>query len=136
MISLQKKKKIVCAMKIKKRFTETPGNRLTHSRNKTNFERPPRELQCSNRAQTLTGSRRSSCVDVVLGFWLKVLERRDKFENRRKFHKYTYTYKAPLRGVGCSPRGDASWHATGENYQSPSSGTLRSMRVIPNERNI
>ena len=51
----------------------------------------PRELQCSDRAQTsTTGSERPSCDDVVAGFWLKVLERRYKFQNRRKFHKYTY----------------------------------------------
>ena len=74
-------------------------------------------------------------VSTYLAFWLKVLVRRDIILNRRKNHKYTYTYKAPLRGVGCSPRGDASWHATGENYQSPSSGT-RSMRVIATERKI
>ena len=93
MISPQEKKKIVCAMKIKKRFTETPGNRLIHSRKKKNFGRPPRELQCSDRAQTsTTGSGRASCIDVVSGFWLKVLVRRDKFENRRKNHNYTYTY--------------------------------------------
>ena len=80
-------------MKIKKRFTETPGNRLIHSRKKKNFGRPPRELQCSDRAQTsTTGSGRLSCIDVVLGFWLKVLVRGDKFENRRKNHNYTYTY--------------------------------------------
>ena len=30
-------------------------------------------------------------------FWLKVLVRRDKFENRRKFHKYTYTYEHIIR---------------------------------------
>ena len=36
-------------------------------------------------------------VDVVLGFWLNALVRRDKFENRRKFHKHTYTYKALRR---------------------------------------
>ena len=80
-------------MKIKKRFTETPGNRLIHSRKKKNFGRPPRELQCSDRAQTSTkGSGRASCIDVVLGFGVKVLVRRDKFENRRKNHNYTYTY--------------------------------------------
>ena len=88
-----KQEKIVCAMTIKKRFTEPPGNRLIHSRKKKNFGRPPRELQCSDRAQTsTTGSGRPSCIDVVLGFWLKVLRRRDKFENRRKNHNYTYTY--------------------------------------------
>ena len=81
-------------MKIKKRFTETPGNRLIHSQKKKNFGRPPRELQCSDRAQTsTTGSGRASCIDVVLRFWLKVLVRRDKFENRRKNHNYTYTYR-------------------------------------------
>ena len=80
-------------MNIKMRFTETPGNRLIHSRKKKNFGRPPRELQCSDRAQTsTTGSGRASCIDVVLRFWLKVLVRRDKFENRRKNHNYTYTY--------------------------------------------
>ena len=74
---------------------ENPGNRLIHSRKKKNFGRPPRELQCSDRAQTsTTGSGRASCIDVVLGFWLKVLVRRDKFENRRKNHNYTYTYTA------------------------------------------
>ena len=74
------------------RCTETPENRLIHSRKKKNFERPPRELQCLDRAHTSTrGSGRPSCVDVVLGFWLKVLVRRDTFENRRKFHKCTYT---------------------------------------------
>ena len=89
----EKNRTKVCAMKIKKRFTETPGNRLIHSRKKKNFGRPPRELQCSDRAQTsTTGSGRASCIDVVLGFWLKVLVRRDKFENRRKNHNYTYTY--------------------------------------------
>ena len=44
--------------------------------------------------------------------------------------------KVPLGGVGYFPRGDASWHATGGNYQSPSRGTCRSMRVTPNERDI
>ena len=63
-----------------------PGNRLTHSRKKEKNERPPRELQCSDRAQTsTTGSGRPSCVDVVLWFWLKVLVRTDEFENRQKF---------------------------------------------------
>ena len=85
----------------KKRFTETPGNRLIHSQKKKNFERPPRELQCSDRAQTsTTGSGRASCIDVVLGFWLKVLVRRDMFENRRKNHNYTYTYLE----LHCSPQ--------------------------------
>ena len=65
-----------------------PGNRLIHSQRKKNFEGPPREQQCPNRAQTsATGSGQPSCVDVVIGFWLKVLVRRDKFENRRKFDK-------------------------------------------------
>ena len=89
-------------MKIKNRFTETPGNRLIHSRKKKNFGRPPRELQCSDRAQTsTTGSGRPSCIDVVLGFWLKVLVRRDKFENRRKNHNYTYTYTSAMIITTC-----------------------------------
>ena len=107
MISPQKKKKIVCAMKIKKLFTETPGNRLIHSGKKKNFGRPPRERQCSDRAQSsTTGSGRPSCIDVVLRFWLKVLVRRDKFENRRKNHNYTYTYVvAALLLLRCSVYG-------------------------------
>ena len=48
-----------------------PGNRLIHSQRKKNFESPPRELQCSDRAQTsTTGYRRPSCVDVVIVFFL------------------------------------------------------------------
>ena len=91
-----------------------PGNCLIHSRLKKNFERPPSygaRIELKPRPQFPDGLPVSTYLRVV--FWIKVLVARDKFENRRKFHKYTYTYKAPLRGVGCSPRGDASWHATG-----------------------
>ena len=113
---------------------QKPGKSSYPPPKKKNFERPRRELQCSDRGQTsTTGSGRPYCVVVVFGFWLKVLVRRDKFENRRKIHKHTYTNKAPLRGVGCSPRGDASWHGTGGKKQSPTSGTRR-MRIIPNMR--
>ena len=74
-----------------------------------NLESPPRELRCSDRVQTsTTGSGRPSCFDVVTGFYLKVLVRRDKLQSRRKFHKYTYTHEAPSRAVRCSPRGDVS----------------------------
>ena len=46
--------------------TETPRNRLIHSRRQRNFERTPRELQCSHRAPTsTTGSRRPPCVDEL-----------------------------------------------------------------------
>ena len=95
MISPQKKKKIVPGMRdeYKKAFYRTPGKSSYPLPEKKNFGRPPRELQCSDRAQTsTTGSGRASCIDVVSGFWLKVLVRRDKFENRRKNHNYTYTY--------------------------------------------
>ena len=68
----------------------SPANRLTHSQRKKNFESPPRVLRCSDRAQTsTTGSGRPSCVDVILEFGLKVLVRRDEFQNRRKFLDYT-----------------------------------------------
>ena len=50
-------------------------------------------------------------------------------------HSCTLLYKAALRRVGCFSRGDPRWPATGENYQSPSSGTCN-MRAIPKERNI
>ena len=71
-----------------------PGNHLVHSQRKKNFERPATRatvLGSSSKTST-TGSGRPSCVHVVFGFWLKVLVRRDKFQNGRKFHKYTYTY--------------------------------------------
>ena len=100
-----------------------------------NFESASRELQCSNRAQTSTKGPDVLPVSTYLAFWLRELVRRDFIQNRRTFHESTYTYKASLRGVGRSPRGDESWHDTGKKYQSSSSGT-RSMRVIPNERNI
>ena len=55
---------------------------------------------------------------------------------KKHIHIYiTHKYGAPLRAVGCSPRGNARRDATGENSQPPSSGAPRSMRVIPNERN-
>ena len=72
--------------------TEKTGKSSYPLPKKKHFERPPRELQCSDRAEISTiGSGRPSCVDVVLGFWLKAFVRRDKFESRRKFHKYTHT---------------------------------------------
>ena len=36
-------------------------------------------------------------VSTYLAFWLEVLVRRDKFENRRKNHNYTYTYSLRVR---------------------------------------
>ena len=52
-------------MKIKKRFTETPGNRLIHSRRKKNIERLPRAPECTDRVQTSTKvSGRPSRVDL------------------------------------------------------------------------
>ena len=60
---------------------------------KKTFESPPSDLQCSDRAQaSTTGSGRPSCVDVVLGFPLNVLVRRDQFQNRQNFPKYSYAY--------------------------------------------
>ena len=61
-----------------------------------------------------------------------------KCRRAKKTHTYiyiTHKYEAPLRAVGCSPRGNARRDATGENSQPPSSGAPRSMRAIPNERN-
>ena len=87
-------------MKIKIRCTETPGNRLIYSRRKQIFECTPRELQCSDRAQTsTTGSGRPSCVEV-LSVLAKSARTKSMIENRLKFHKYRYTYKASLWGVG------------------------------------
>ena len=52
---------------------------------KKNFERLPRELQCSDRAQTSTNvSGRASCVGV-LSVLPKVILRRDMFQRRRNF---------------------------------------------------
>ena len=88
--------------------TEKPRKSSYPPSSGKNFVSTPRELECSDRAQTsTTGSGRPSCVDVVIGFWLKVLVRRYMIQNRRKMNKYTYACKAPIRGVGCSPQGDA-----------------------------
>ena len=58
--------------------TENPGKACYPlPPEKKKLESPPRELLCSDRAQTsTTSSGRPSCVDVVFGFWLKVLVRR------------------------------------------------------------
>ena len=48
--------------------TEKPGKSSYPLPSKKNFEGTPRELQCSDRAQTSnTGSGRPSCVDVLSG---------------------------------------------------------------------
>ena len=66
-----------------------PGNRTVSGKT---FESLSRELQCSDRAQTsTTGSGRPSCVDVVLGFSLKVLVRRDKVPKQTK-NSQIYVY--------------------------------------------
>ena len=61
----------VCTYKIGL-IQRNPGIRLIHSqrkKKKKTLESPSRELQqCSDRAQTSTGSGRPSCVHVVLGF--------------------------------------------------------------------
>ena len=55
------------------------------------FERIPRELQSSDRAQTSsTGSGRPSCVDELSAL-AKSARRRDMLENRQNEYKYTYT---------------------------------------------
>ena len=89
----------------KKAFYWNPGKSSYPLPKKKNFGRPPRELKCSDRAQTsTTGSGRPSCIEIVLGFWLKVLVRRDKFENRRKNHNYTYTYTVCIQYTLCGDK--------------------------------
>ena len=57
-------------------FFSSLGTAFIHCQRK-NFESPPRELQCSDRAQTsTTGSGRPSYVDVVLGFSLSARTKR------------------------------------------------------------
>ena len=86
-----------------------PGNRLIHSRRK-------KDLQCSDLPQTsTTGSGRPSCVDVLSVLAESARTKRYDPKQTKKSQIYVYI--------------------TGENYQSPSSGP-RSIRVIPNERNI
>ena len=69
-------------------------------------------------------------VSGYLAFCRKALARREKLRKVRKFHKHNYTYKAPLRGVGCSPRGDASWHDTAENRPISSSSGNHKQRLL------
>ena len=69
-------------------------------------------------------------VSGYLEFCRKALARREKLRKVRKCHKHNYTYKAPLRGVGCSPRGDASWHDTAENQPISSSSGNRKQRLL------
>ena len=97
----------------KKGLIQTPGKSSYPLPPKKKIESTPRKPECSDRAQTsTTDSGRLPWVDVVIGFCLKVVVRRYVIQNRRKNHKYMYAYKAPIRGVGCSPQRDASWRAT------------------------
>ena len=68
-------------------LTQKPREKLLSTRWKNNVKRTPRELQCSDRAQTsTTGSGRLSCVEKYVAFWLQVRVRRDMIANRRKIH--------------------------------------------------
>ena len=59
-----------------RRHTQTPGKSSYPLPAEKNFGSPPWELQCSARPQTsTTGSGRPSCVDVVIGFWVKGIAR-------------------------------------------------------------
>ena len=54
--------------------TEKPGKSSYPLPSKKIIESTPRELPCSDRAQTsTTGSGRPSCVDIYFAFWPKVL---------------------------------------------------------------
>ena len=115
--------------------TEKPGKSSYPLPPGKNFERTPHELQCWDRTETLTaGSGRSFCVDA-LSVLVKSARTNRYDPKQTENYTYTYTYKDLLRGVRCSPRGDANWHATGEVYQLPSS-CARGVRVILNERKI
>ena len=59
---------------------------------KKKIESTPRELQCSDRAKPRPQVPNGLPVSTYLACWLNVLVRRDMIQNRRKFHKCTYTY--------------------------------------------
>ena len=78
-----------------KPHTEKPRKSSYPLPKKKNFDRPPRELQCSDRAQTsTTGSGRPSCVDI---YSFRVLAKSARTKRQvpkqtKKNHKNTYTY--------------------------------------------
>ena len=77
-----------------------------------------------------TGSGRPSCIDVVLGFWLEVLRRRDEFENRRKNHNYTYTYTTTCV-IAYGRRYYAHWCYTfGDNMEALGWDILKRNRCV------
>ena len=80
------------------RCSETPGNRLIHSQRKKNFERTPRELQHSDRAQTSTiGSGWPSYVGV-----LSVLAKSARTKRYvRKNTNILFRVRAVAAGVRC-----------------------------------
>ena len=131
----QKQTKFTCAYVRNRPRTDKPGKSYYPLPPEKNFERTSRELQCSDRAQTsTTGSGRSSCVDVrsVLA---KSARTKRYYPKQTNVSKYTYTYKALLRGVWCSCAVTQAGMSQEEIIHSPSCGT-RSMRVISNQRNI
>ena len=95
----------VSYVRTKRPHTEKPGKSSYPCPPGKNFESTPRELQCSDRAETsTTGSGRPSGDDV-----LRVLAK-----SARTKRYDPKTDENSIRGAGCFPRDDASWHATGE----------------------
>ena len=97
-----------CAYVQNRPHTEKPGK----SSLPLSLEKTSRARHASDSAR-IELKPRPTCPDglpvsAYLALCRKVLVRTDIFERRRTFHNYTYTYKAPLRGVGCFPPGDAS----------------------------
>lgn len=71
---------------IRRPHADKPGNRLIHSRRKNKFDRLPRVLQCSDRAQTLTNvSGRASGVDVPSVLPRVLVQRDIMFEKNEIF---------------------------------------------------
>ena len=93
-----------------------PGDCLIHAQGEKTSKGLPRTIHCTDRAQTpSTVTPRSQWCPPPLTFRIKVRARRDMSEKSAKNDDCTYTDMAPVGVVGCSPRGDARWHAVGRH---------------------
>ena len=90
-LAAKKRKENVCTMKIEMRCTEreialsTPAEKKKISARHATYSA---QIDLKPRPQVPDGLP----VSTYVAFWLKVLVRTNKFENKRFFHKYTYTY--------------------------------------------
>ena len=92
---------------------ETRGFALSMPTAKNVQKLATRDALHGSRPNLFDSDRRVELCPPPVALWIQVRARRDMPENRGKNGNFNYAYTGALRGLGCSPRGAASWHIVG-----------------------